>query len=217
MTPAGEQTRQSAAAIPQSNYDRTLARMPGEFLKYDQRRMIEHFHLEHDALYLYLTLFARRYRVSRQAGTVEWHDGVQYHPGGFYDSMTIYDLLCCAKDHCRLAGRFCRAEHLPGAAYGVDPAKGTFDSFAVLCDRDPAQLDAACARLGGSRMQLGEVSWRLSVFDWLPVIVQFWSSDEEFPPVFKLMWDENTLDFLRFETVCYAAALLVERLRAYMA
>ena len=26
-------------------------------------------------------------------------------------------------------------------------------------------------------------------------MVQFWSSDEEFPPVFKLMWDENVLMF----------------------
>lgn len=202
--------------MAQSNYDKTLARMPTEFLKYDQRRMIEQFHLEHDGLYLYLTLLARRCRVSRQSGTVEWQDGAQYRPCGFYESMIVYDLLCCAKPGCRLAGRFCRAEHLPGAAYGADPAKGLFDPFAALCDRAPARLEGACARLGGTRMQLGEVSWRLPVFDWLPVMVQFWSSDEEFPPVFKLMWDENTLDFLRFETVCYAASALVERLTALM-
>ena len=48
------------------------------------------------------------------------------------------------------------------------------------------------------------------------MIVQFWSSDEEFPPVFKLMWDENTLQYLKFETVCYAAAFLTQRLRAKM-
>ena len=47
-------------------------------------------------------------------------------------------------------------------------------------------------------------------------MVQFWSSDDEFPPVFKLMWDENVLAFLRFETVCYAARFLVMRLQAHM-
>ena len=36
------------------------------------------------------------------------------------------------------------------------------------------------------------------------------------PPVCKLMWDENVLAFLRFETVCYAARFLVMRLQAHM-
>ena len=30
------------------------------------------------------------------------------------------------------------------------------------------------------------------------------------------MWDENVLQFLRFETVCYTARFLVNRLQALM-
>ena len=37
----------------------------------------------------------------------------------------------------------------------------------------------------------------------LPLVFQFWESDEEFPPVLKFMWDENVLDYLRFETLYY--------------
>ena len=107
-----------------TNYELTLERMPAEFLKYDQRRMIDGFHLEHDAAYLYLPFLARRYRVGRQSGVIEWtENGTDYFPGGFEDSMTVYDLLCCAKEGRSLSGRFCRAENLPGAAYGADPAK----------------------------------------------------------------------------------------------
>ena len=40
--------------MAQSNYDITLSRMPGEFLKYNQQRMIRMFCREHDAQYLYL-------------------------------------------------------------------------------------------------------------------------------------------------------------------
>lgn len=102
-----------------TNYELTLERMPAEFLKYDQRRMIDGFHLEHDAAYLYLPFLARRYRVGRQSGVIEWtENGTDYFPGGFEDSMTVYDLLCCAKEGRSLSGRFCRAENLPGAAYG---------------------------------------------------------------------------------------------------
>ena len=203
--------------MPQTNYEKAFERMPSEFLKYDQQRMIQNFHLEHDGSYLYLTMLARRYRVSRHEGIAEWtEDGTNYLPAGILDSMVLYDLLCCAKDGCSLTGRFCRAENLPGVAYGADPAKGMFTAFAARCDRAPEALAQACRRLGGADMQMGELSFRLPLFDFLPVIVQFWSSDEEFPPVFKLMWDENTLSFLHFETVCYAADFLVSRLEAYM-
>ena len=101
--------------MPQSNYEKAFERMPSEFLKYDQQRMIQNFHLAHDGAYLYLTMLARHYRVSRHEGTAEWtENGADYAPAGILDSMVLYDLLCCAKDGCRLAGRFCRAENLPG-------------------------------------------------------------------------------------------------------
>ena len=136
-----------------TNYELTLERMPAEFLKYDQRRMIDGFHLEHDAAYLYLPFLARRYRVGRQSGVIEWtENGTDYFPGGFEDSMTVYDLLCCAKEGRSLSGRFCRAENLPGAAYGADPAKGMMDPFAALCDRAPEKLARACRELGGVDM-----------------------------------------------------------------
>ncbi len=56
--------------MAQSNYDKTLARMPGEFLKYDQQRMIRMFCHDYDADHLYLRLLDRCYRVSRAAGTI---------------------------------------------------------------------------------------------------------------------------------------------------
>ena len=102
-----------------TNYELTLERMPAEFLKYDQRRMIDGFHLEHDAAYLYLPFLARRCRVGRQSGVIEWaENGTDYFPGGFEDSMTVYDLLCCAKGGAEPSGRFCRAENLPARPMG---------------------------------------------------------------------------------------------------
>ena len=62
--------------MAQSNYDITLARMPGEFLKYDQQRMIRMFCHDYDADHLYLRFLDRRYRVSRAAGTIEWETGL---------------------------------------------------------------------------------------------------------------------------------------------
>ena len=203
--------------MAQSNYDITLARMPKEFLKYDQQRMIRMFCREHDASFLYLRFLDRQYRVSRETGTIEWtQDRTSWHAAGFLDAMTIYDLLCCAKDGAQLSGRYCKAENLPGAMHGANPDKDAFQTFAKSCDKDPQKLAHACQALRGTDLHTGEISYEIPMFAFLPVIVQFWASDDEFPPVFKLMWDENALSFLRFETVCYAARYLVSRLQSYM-
>ena len=139
-----------------------------------------------------------------------------FREADYNEAMTIYDLLCCAKDGAALSGRYAQAEHLPGTMHGANPAKGAFDEFAARCDEDPEKLKKACLALGGVELPMGELSFQVPLFDFLTVMVQFWSSDDEFPAVFKLMWDENVLQFLRFETVCYAARFLVNRLQALM-
>lgn len=45
-----------------------------------------------------------------------------------------------------------------------------------------------------------------------------WSekSDEEFPPCLKVMWDENVLDFIKYETTYYVLDYLLERIKKEM-
>lgn len=77
-----------------------------------------------------------------------------------------------------------------------------------------------CGRIGGSsggvREPVGDVAYRLPTFDFLPVIVQFWESDEEFPASFQILWDENVLDFMHYETTYYTAGHLLARLEEVM-
>ena len=60
---------------------------------------------------------------------------------------------------------------------------------------------------------VGDVSSILPVFDFLPVMLQFWDADEEFDAVLKFMWDYNTMDFMHFETIAFATMHLIERLK----
>lgn len=198
-----------------SNYERVLLQMPERFLQYDQSPMCSSY--AHDRDYFYLRMLMRPYRVSRAAGTVSRQtESGDWASAGYHEAMTIYDLLCCARPDRQLSGRYCRAENLHGTAYGANPAGEMLAPFAAVCDRAPEQLAAACRALGGVALPVGEVSFQLQLFDELPLILQFWSSDAEFPPELKLMWDENTLQFLKFETVWYAASCLIERLTAWM-
>jgi hypothetical protein len=58
------------------------------------------------------------------------------------------------------------------------------------------------------------VACRLPLFDFLPVVFQFWSADDDFPASIQLLWDKNTTDFMHFETVWYAAGYVLDRLAA---
>ena len=60
--------------MAQSNYDITLSRMPGEFLKYDQQRMIRMFCREYDAQYLSASV--EKVQMTDGIMKTQWKDNV---------------------------------------------------------------------------------------------------------------------------------------------
>lgn len=197
-----------------SNYDRMRDQMEKEFLNYGQEKMIRKYGLAYDDAYLYLTFVGRRCRIGRDNGRVEWTEDDFCHAAhaDYNVSMTVFDVLCYAKDDCCLSGRFMPVSQLKGIVQSASPGKDMFSGTAKKFDRHAGQLAKACELLGGQKETVGDVSYRIPLFDFLPVILQFWESDEEFPPVLKLMWDENILSYMHFETTFFAAGHLLERL-----
>ena len=187
------------------NYAITTARAAQLFLGYDSAAMAEKFALPLDEEFLYITFVAAPYRVSRKTGLVERLGGAQPAPAGFNESLTIYDVLCDSKPGCRLSGRYCRVNSLPGVAQTAGLGNDLFD-------RDPAALARACEALGGTELPGADVGYTLPLFPFLPVQLRFWRSDEEFPPSLQLLWDEHTPQFMRYETTYYAANHLFTRL-----
>lgn len=203
--------------MAKSNYDITRDRMERAFLAYDQGRMVEKYALDHDENYLYLPLLARIYRIGRTTGRVEWsRDGFRTaEHAGFDESMTIFDVLCYGKAS-GLSGRFVSMEHLPGAVRTASIEQGLFREAAERFAHRTEGLARACEALGGQKEQVGDVAYRLPLFPFLPVLLQFWDADEEFGPVVKIMWDECALDYLHYETAFYAVSHLWRRLEEEM-
>lgn len=202
----------------ESNYDRMRDQMEREFLKYDQERMIARYGLAYDSSYLYLNFVGRTYRVGRDNGRVEWSpDGLltAVH-AGYNETMTIFDVLCYAKDGCGLSGRFVPVNQLKGTVQASTAGEPLFRRAAKVFEHRTGLLSASCELLGGKCEPVGDVSYRLPIFDFLPVVLQFWDSDEEFEPVLKLMWDENILSYMHYETTWFAASHLWERLAELM-
>lgn len=204
--------------MAKSNYELMRDSMQLEFLKYNQQHMIEKFQLKYDERYLYLRFVGRNYRISRSSGKVEWsEDSFQHQMAANYnEAMSIFDILCYSKDKCRLSGRFSNINQLKGVVQSSNLGNKMFQESAEYFDGNMELLGKACELLGGKKEKVGDVSYCLYPFEFLPMMLQFWNSDDEFPASLKIMWDENIMDFVHYETTYFIVSHVLSRLQELM-
>jgi len=196
-----------------SNYDLALVKAQKEFIQYNIAPMVRKYGLRQDSHYTYITFLSNNYRISRESGCVERlsEAGVSV-PADFSESMTIYDVLAYAKENATLSGQYASVMHLKGVAKSANPGGNMFEKYAKSFKGRSAELREACEGLSGVFYPVGELAYRIPLFDFLSVVLQFWDADEEFDPALIIKWDDNTLDFMHFETTFYAAGCLLQRI-----
>ena len=202
--------------MKRDNYEHMRDQMRGHFLDYNQEEMIQKFSLKSDESFLYIYFLGKEYRVSRSTGIVEWSDDdfLTCMEGDYNESMTIYDVLCCSKADCCLTGIFMPSSSLKGTVYTrMNAGSGTmFQKSSTIFNQHPDALAKACEALGGIPDGRGDVSYRIPMFDFLPVQFAFWQADEDFPPEMQILWDSNVLSFMHYETLWFAAGHMMRRL-----
>ncbi len=194
------------------NYQISRNRAQAYFLNLDQNAMIERWALRQDADRLYLTFFGRPYSICRKTGAVTC-GGIQ---AGFEETLTIFDLLCHSGKDAKPSGKFAPVNSLKGAAKGAGVEKDFYRRHADAFDRAPEQFRTACIALGGQPVSMGDMGFRFTMFESLDVILKFYHADEDFPASVTLLWDENLLDFMFYETVFYAAGFLLKTIEKQM-
>ena len=198
-----------------NNYETMKLQMRDEFLKYDQAAMIEKFGLGSDDENIYITFFGTEYAVDRKTGGVRSERG----EAGYNEAMTIYDVLCWSKPHCKASGRMVNMGSLSTIQGGsmMHEGDGLFGRYEAEFDQNDEALSAACAKLGGVPGGKGDVAYRIPMFPFLDVMLQYWDSDDEFPASLQLFVDAGIIDFMHYETVWFALSYLLERIRELMA
>ena len=203
-----------------SNYEIMKRQMQKEFLKYDQEKMIQKFCLSSDSDYMFVRFTGKDYRIGRKDGAVSSsEDGFRtILEAGYNEAMTIYDVLCYSRDDCCLSGEFVNMQSLSSVMAGSASSVGAgrFSGKVFRFDHREEALSAACQNLGGVKAGRGDVAYQLPLFDFLPVIFQFWNSDEEFPPSLQFFTDKNMLEYMHYETVWFAMSHLLERIEENM-
>ena len=198
-----------------SNYDRQQEMARQLFLREDMEAVARRFALEADADYLYIPFFHRRHRLSRTTAAVEELAEGVWRPAGFNAHLSLYDALS-RPGTARLSGRWSGINQMGNMRHpGVGEAELYAPYLAPFSHRQEDLL-AACRQMGDQPFPVGDVGWVLEAFPFLPLVFQFWEGDEEFPPQLRLLWDFNSLDFVRYETAWYIAVHALERIRAML-
>lgn len=96
-------------------------------------------------------------------------------------------------------------------AYGLRRGGNLSERKQLFC-RTQRTAEIRLEKLGGIPQQSADISSKIMLFDFLPVILQFWDADAEFDAVLKIMWDTHILDYMHFETAFFAIKHLLSRL-----
>ena len=198
------------------NYKLQAAQAKKLFLTYDQQELIRRCGLAHDGDYFYFVFLASAYRLNRHDGDLRrLQDGHWVDGNSFGEAMTVLDWLCDSREDRCVTGRWVSIVSL-GHGFHTQLREEEEDPYARCFDRDPEGFADACRAMGGIPGPGGDVSFSIELVDGLRILVQLWHGDEEFAPRLRLLWDENTTRYIRYETAWYAASLLLRRIRENM-
>ena len=141
------------------------------------------------------------------------HEGKWVDGNGFNEVLTILDWLCDSREDRYITGRWVNiVSH--GHYFHSNLQEDEKDSCAEFFDQNPEAFALACKALGGEELPGADMGYAIEVMDGLKIAVQFWHSDEEFPAQVRYFWDENALQYIRYETMYFAVGRLKSLLLA---
>lgn len=188
------------------NYQISRDRAKAYFLTFDQDQLAHRWRLRYDERCIYVTFLGREYEVCRESGAVRrcW-DGSE---AAYSETLSIFDLLCHEGQEKWAAKRYAPVNSLKGRG-PVGVGTDFHGSIARRFDAQPENCRNACLALGGTPVDMGDMGFRFPVFEELAVILKFYHADEDFPASVTLLWDENMLQYVFYETVFYIAGVLI--------
>ena len=186
------------------------------FLTYDAQALIRKLKLKADESYLYVPLLCQTYRIRRTTGDMDRFTGEAWVDANSYEEvMTLLDLVCDSREDRHLSGRW-KDMSAFGLQFHQTLLEDSRDPWAEAFQADPEGFRRACIALHGTPLPNGDIAYAIELFDGLPVAIQLWMGDEEFPPNLRLKWDENAAMYIRYETMYFAKALLLNRIAEEM-
>ena len=193
-----------------SNYDIQQEQWEQRFLHMDHEalaRLLPELELREDSLRL--RHFGRLLSVSRRDGRITCLSDAR--PLSFNACMNVYTLLHYCKPTARLSGEWVSFEDLRDASpFAAAFRRGILLPLGALFSGREALLEPAVRALGGERVSRN--GYWLPAFACIPVRLNFWDGDEDFPAQANLLFDRSAVDFIHVESVVTIASEAVSLL-----
>ncbi len=198
------------------NYRTQTQQAKMRFLGYDQQALIRKLSLGWDEAYLYAPMLGQLHRICRITGSLERQTGDGWvDANSFAEVLTFLDLLCDSREDRHLSFQWKNLQDF-GLMFHRNLLEDARDASAQRFQDDPEAFRRACLALGGKPLPFGDICYAFELFDGLPVAVQLWLGDEEFPPRLRFLLDANAAMYLRYETMHFARGLILKRLTECM-
>ena len=192
-----------------SNYDKMLADALQRFTTYNREVLACRPGVENREDGLYTWFLGEAVLLDPACGAVM----VGGRQADFGETLSILDWLCDGKPTAQAAGIYCTVSSLPGVLVSGSGLSLTGGALAARIDEKPDRYCAACEKMGGKTVPMGDIGYCVPVFPGVAVCLKFYFGDEEFAPQLTFLWDRNILQFVRYETVYYIAGCLLQRLQ----
>lgn len=197
------------------NYAITAARVRQLFAEYDQQALARKVGAKLDGEYFYVDFLSERYRIHRLTGDISrFHGDAWVEANSFGEVLTLMDLICDSREDRHPTGNW---RNMRDFGHGFhQQLLEQRDPWAERFQEQPEMFAKACEALGGEKYPLGDVAYAIPVFGDLRMLIQLWFGDEEFPAQLRYLWDENALQYLKYETMFYAIPLVLKRIQEQM-
>ena len=197
-----------------SNYEVVCRQWQEKFSGYAPGRIARILHLKTDDNYLYLTYFGALYRLRLTAGVLEKQEVGEWIPELYFnEAMSVYHLLYYTKDLPVISGKWVPGHTIDGVvSRNPSAADPLLTPFAKEYSGRLEELEAACRKAGGTKLEGGDISYEFEAFPWVHLRLVFWDADEDFPARAQLLVDQCVTDFVHYETVGCIISDLLERL-----
>lgn len=204
--------RENRPEETRDNYEKLRRYWASEIAKMDFPALAERFSLRYDGDALYITYFAREYRVDARTGEITATDAPEERLR--YDTvMAIWHLFYYAKPWARVKGEFVPFRSVRRLApFESAYVRTILKPFARAFSGKTELLHAACRKLGGRPIRQGDAGYVIDAFACMPLTVVFWDGDDEFEAQANILFDADITDFLHEETVVLVAADLTAQL-----
>ncbi len=127
------------------------------------------------------------------------------------EKLNIYTLLWYCSEDAQLCGIWLPFHSMKNTSpYAPAFERTVLRSFSQTFDRKEATLKAAVSKLRGQ--QIDHHSYFVPAFACMPLRLQFWDGDDEFPAQGNILFDRNATDFIHVESLVTIASQCLHRL-----